>query len=103
MACILFIACNSQSGQVADTSNEATNKPSDSTVLPPDPSMDPANLLPDSKGKIPTPANDPGNKKLADPLEGLNPVHGQPGHRCDVPAGTPLAGLPETVGISLCK
>jgi hypothetical protein len=30
-------------------------------------------------------------KPVASPIEGANPPHGQPGHRCDIPEGAPLS------------
>lgn len=35
-----------------------------------------------------TPTQAPAAKAVA--TAGLNPAHGQPGHRCDIPVGTPL-------------
>jgi len=32
----------------------------------------------------------PNLKQLAKPAAGINPPHGQPGHRCDIAAGAPL-------------
>lgn len=32
----------------------------------------------------------PNLKQLAKPTSGINPPHGQPGHRCDISAGAPL-------------
>ena len=36
---------------------------------------------------IATPENNAGSTSVAD---GMNPAHGQPGHRCDIPVGAPL-------------
>ena len=38
-----------------------------------------------------TPAMAKGNMNVA---SGLNPAHGQPGHRCDIPEGSPLSSAP---------
>ncbi|MDZ4846619.1 MAG: hypothetical protein SH857_13850 [Chitinophagales bacterium] len=110
MAFILFTACNNQSEPANGNSNDFTYETNDSTVMPPDSSSDPANLLPDSIGNIPTLSNDPGKIKLAsDPLEGidikskLNPAHGESGHRCDVPVGAHHSSMPKKIGMSLCK
>ena len=40
----------------------------------------------------PAPAANPGNQSAA----GLNPEHGKPGHRCDIPVGAPLNSPPGT-------
>lgn len=37
------------------------------------------------------PAMGKGNVNVA---SGLNPAHGQPGHRCDIPEGSPLSSIP---------
>ena len=34
------------------------------------------------------------NYKAAVPANGLNPAHGQPGHRCDIAVGQPLSSAP---------
>lgn len=47
-------------------------------VIQVDPSTVPANLVA---------AN---NERLAKTAPGMNPPHGQPGHRCDIPVGQPL-------------
>ena len=31
---------------------------------------------------------------------GMNPAHGQPGHRCDIPVGQPLSGQPAATPVS---
>ena len=36
---------------------------------------------------IAAPQNNAGSTTIAD---GMNPAHGQPGHRCDIPVGAPL-------------
>lgn len=40
----------------------------------------------------------PGNSNNANSgnTAGMNPEHGQPGHRCDLPVGAPLSGAPAT-------
>ncbi|KQT22060.1 hypothetical protein ASG31_01590 [Chryseobacterium sp. Leaf404] len=35
-----------------------------------------------------------GNGKVAQTAPGMNPPHGQPGHRCDIPVGQPLNSKP---------
>ncbi len=36
----------------------------------------------------------PGSNSNSGDVAGLNPAHGQPGHRCDIPVGAPLDGSP---------
>lgn len=36
----------------------------------------------------------PANKPVASNAKGLNPEHGKPGHRCDIPVGAPLSSPP---------
>jgi hypothetical protein len=39
-----------------------------------------------------------GDASKAMPSAGLNPAHGQPGHRCDIAVGAPLSSAPAVAG-----
>lgn len=60
----------------------------------------PPNTTPVSPSFVPV--NNPSPTITANPsaanttAAGLNPAHGQPGHRCDIPVGTPLNSKPAT-------
>ena len=43
-----------------------------------------------------TPVTQPGTQTPAKTAAGLNPAHGQPGHRCDIAVGAPLDSKPTT-------
>lgn len=51
-------------------------------------SLPPANL----PAMSPTPLPQPASANTG--TVALNPKHGQPGHRCDIPEGSPLTGTP---------
>lgn len=71
---ILFVACKSEADKSSETAVPALNPESQS--------------LPAANNPFITPGNDTlskGSGNLA-----LNPKHGQPGHRCDIPEGSPL-------------
>jgi len=42
-------------------------------------------------------------QSVASVAKGLNPPHGQPGHRCDIPVGQPLSSAPAVVSTSVNK
>ncbi|WP_181307490.1 hypothetical protein [Rufibacter sp. XAAS-G3-1] len=44
----------------------------------------------------PTPAGQPAQASQPVVAAGLNPAHGQPGHRCDIQVGAPLNSPPQT-------
>ncbi|STD10702.1 Uncharacterised protein [Chryseobacterium carnipullorum] len=41
------------------------------------------------------------NGKQVKTAPGMNPPHGQPGHRCDIPVGQPLNSKPAPAPVSL--
>jgi hypothetical protein len=41
-----------------------------------------------------TPANTTTTNTNTAVAPGMNPAHGQPGHRCDIPVGSPLNSKP---------
>lgn len=100
-------SCNNKNTQVSNSS-EVPAYAADSSALPTGNPYDHAGLIIDSLRSTEA-FEDPARISVKDPLEGtdtvskLNPPHGQPGHRCDVPVGAELSTMPKTQGMSLCK
>ena len=67
--------------------NESENKASDSVSLS---AEQPQNVT------LSAPTQQTGNASTNAAAEGINPPHGQPGHRCDIPDGAPLNSQPKT-------
>ena len=86
----LLFACNSSDGPAYDPSIVVPHKDSVSAAVPattpvnPIDSMTPAQI---NGQTVPQPAAQP-------VAAGMNPAHGQPGHRCDIPVGAPLNSPP---------
>lgn len=75
--------CDIPVGQPLNSQPEATPTPQNistgnKNVIQVDPSTVPANLVASN------------NARIAKTAPGMNPPHGQPGHRCDIPVGQPL-------------
>jgi hypothetical protein len=92
-------------------SEETAVQPSSITQEPtigPDSSATPAGLTPSTvtanPGATTTTTQQPTQTKAVVPVQqntskataGLNPAHGQPGHRCDIEVGAPLNSAPKT-------
>lgn len=58
----------------------------------------PASLVAKDTGKIQTVQQQPAAPAISH--AGLNPAHGQPGHRCDIPVGSPLNSKPEQPAVT---
>jgi len=87
--CIVSLITSCDNG----SSNRGTQNsgPSSLNLMPPLPATAPA--LPANMAVAPVRPIVPGS--IAAPPAGrvvLNPAHGQPGHRCDIPEGSPLPG-----------
>ena len=62
------------------------------TITPPAPTVTTAPMV--------TPANPTTANTTTAVAPGMNPAHGQPGHRCDIPVGSPLNSTPTTQTIT---
>ncbi|GEM_PF-97288 len=63
----------------------------------------PATAGPTSSSATPVPATAVATPATTAPVKtgaGLNPAHGQPGHRCDIAVGAPLDSKPISAGVS---
>jgi hypothetical protein len=86
-----FISCKSENAEeeTAETTStvntiaDTVNKSTTSIPVSANPTL-PALQLPQAVTAVPT-----------NTTEGLNPAHGQPGHRCDIEVGAPLNSKPE--------
>ncbi|HEV7780449.1 MAG TPA: hypothetical protein VGO58_04240 [Chitinophagaceae bacterium] len=91
---VVFAACKDKSGEeqkeipaivtpaVTNTQNPAPASPAPVVIQP----------GPSTTINIPAPAT------TTAAATGLNPAHGQPGHRCEIPVGAPLSSAPSLKG-----
>lgn len=97
LACIIFMGCNNSDASV-DTSltfdstlSKSTSTSSEAITAP----------TVDAAAEIQNPAITPTTDQASQAKDlntgnvaGLNPAHGQPGHRCDISVGAPLNSAP---------
>jgi hypothetical protein len=79
-----------KSATLADTVKTATV-----SNLPVQMPVNPVNVMP--QNNVPMPQNILSSSKNTTTAPGLNPAHGQPGHRCDIKEGAPLNSAPVNV------
>lgn len=93
---ILFLACNNSNDSASSPSDAASDstmqiaEPSGTQASPQEQPIDnnsPAPISPGAASSSPQPAG----KTAA----GMNPPHGEPGHRCDIDVGAPLNSPPK--------
>ncbi|MBK6383873.1 MAG: hypothetical protein IPF69_10500 [Chitinophagaceae bacterium] len=83
------ISCGSKSDE-AKTDTPAVSSPASTNIVPQ------TNTLPQvNTPAISTPVTIPTTTQSTT-AAGLNPAHGQPGHRCDISVGAPLNSAPAT-------
>ena len=82
MAALLFASCQN-SGVRQEAEPVSTAPATNITLTPPMPGAS-------------QPATPPAPATNSATTAGLNPEHGAPGHRCDIPVGTPLNSPPGT-------
>lgn len=90
-----FFACSSSSEPEAQANGDS------STVATPAPigvGGDPAGATPANIAINPTGEAPQAASSAAPASGGINPAHGQPGHRCDIPEGAPLNSAPAQGG-----
>jgi hypothetical protein len=80
----VMISCNQ-----AKKDSEQASEPS--TIQEPETLKSPDFLIPVETETIPEPALEANNEEVM-----LNPPHGEPFHRCDIPVGAPLNSSPKT-------
>lgn len=89
----IVTACGTKSGEAA-VDGSAVSTPIDVNKLSPNPSPAINTSQPITAPKIFTPVNIPVQSLVTTNNAGLNPAHGQPGHRCDIAVGAPLNSAP---------
>lgn len=82
------MSCNN----AADTANNTTNEPATTTMEAPT-TLEPTTTIEGTETA--TPATNAPTTSTSNKSEALNPPHGQPGHRCDIPEGAPLSTPPQ--------
>lgn len=113
----LFTACNNKSGQLATPSDDTVNSAHGQTEqVVPSPNEDPI-ILPEGQiEQLPAPEIDNVTEAAGSPDKlqqkanalqiertdiKLNPAHGEPRHRCDIPVNAIMSTPP--TGIKICK
>lgn len=91
----VIAGCGTKPDQNA-TDGSAVNSPIDVNKLSPNPSPAINSSQPITTPNISTPVNVPVQSQATANTAGLNPAHGQPGHRCEIPVGAPLNSAPST-------
>ena len=89
MLTLLAFACNNEQGTDSQTEeiNQNTDSPADVSITPapPETSKVESNATPSiTDSKVSTQVSS----------SNLNPPHGQPGHKCEIPVGAPLDSPP---------
>ena len=107
LASVLFVSCKKEETVVAPEANKEESVFSDSFSGPIDTAAVPA-------ATATTPATN-GNPTMmtttqtatvpapAPVAKGMNPAHGQPGHRCEIPVGAPLNSAPGKASVQPIK
>ncbi len=92
MASVLLTACSGSDTPETDKSIVPAADTNKTVAAPADASVTPQQGTADAGAKVQTiPATQPAT---ALPGAGLNPAHGEPGHRCDISVGAPLNSAP---------
>ncbi len=93
-------SCNSETKtdtvDASDSTNINSNAPSTEPVT-----QSPSDI--DASANIPVNADHSSATATQNPVAvaaGMNPAHGQPGHRCDISVGAPLSSAPSTPAVA---
>jgi len=94
---LIIAACGSESAEQQTETKPAT-LPASTTTLPQSntPATMPNNPTDSKKPVAPIIGNNQQPVNTTATSAGLNPAHGQPGHRCDIAVGAPLNSAPKT-------
>lgn len=106
LSATLLVSCNNNDTEATDASLSTETTPpaanttatsGDSATITPTPDI----ILPDSlitnpviQSKMQPPTSVTPTATTPSTAKGLNPAHGQPGHRCDIAVGAPLSSAP---------
>lgn len=108
LASVLFVSCKKEETAVAPEANKEESVFSDSFSGPVDTAAVPAAAVPQTT----VPAGSPNMMTTtqtatvpapAPVAKGMNPAHGQPGHRCEIPVGAPLSSAPGKATVQQMK
>ncbi|HCQ12599.1 hypothetical protein [Flavobacterium sp.] len=107
VASVLFVSCKKEETAVAPEANKEESVFSDSFSGPIDTAAVPAATAttPATNGN-PTMMTTTQTATVAAPApvaKGMNPAHGQPGHRCEIPVGAPLNSAPGKASVQPIK
>ena len=102
LVCLAFAGCNN-----AEEKKPATNSSQDQVLFPGNPNAPATNAVQPAPSGAPTmgiqPSAPPAGMGTIPPGQpmtatapGMNPPHGEPGHRCDIAVGAPLNSAPAT-------
>lgn len=93
---ITIIALFAALGMVSckDTKAEATENPATETAVTTGETATPVADSHEGHDHSSHAGHDHGTDVASSAAEGMNPPHGQPGHRCDIPVGAPLNSPP---------
>ena len=98
-AIAFFTGCGNSVGDKSSETNLSLDKakfPVNQTIAAPVNNNAPANNVTLNPGNATQPVANP----VTVSSQGLNPAHGQPGHRCDIAVGAPLDSKPTTPAIT---
>jgi hypothetical protein len=102
LVCLAFAGCDS-----AEEKKPATNNSQDQVLFPGNPNAPATGVVPPAPSDAPAmgmqPATPPEGMGAIPPGQsmtttapGMNPPHGEPGHRCEIAVGAPLNSAPST-------
>lgn len=88
-----LLACSNPKEEAADssTTDSSIQNAADAVTTEPAPV-----IVSDNDGNLLVPGTDGGKASPAATAAGMNPAHGQPGHRCEIAVGAPLNSAPTT-------
>jgi hypothetical protein len=95
MIALVIISCSGDKKESQTSTEETTTV--DSTSQPMMADSNQINSIPVDMNHPDVPAGTPPAQPAAATAEGMNPAHGEPGHRCDIAVGAPLSSPPGKV------
>ncbi|MBI5858762.1 MAG: hypothetical protein HZB42_14115 [Sphingobacteriales bacterium] len=95
---VIISGCNNSAGnKSSETSLDNAKFPANQTLIIPSGNNAPVNNVIIPSGDTGKPVSVP----VITAAKGLNPAHGQPGHRCDIAVGAPLDSKPTTPVVAM--
>lgn len=108
LASVLFVSCKKEETAVAPEANKEESVFSDSFSGPIDTTAVPVAAVPQTTVPAGSPTMMTTTQTATVPApapvaKGMNPAHGQPGHRCDIAVGAPLNSAPGKASVQPVK